>query len=199
MSLSYFSSYMISNGNISIGVTKTFTLEKNSVESIAKGEHCAVPVTVGPFQYFAWSFSSSNSLISINVYAMTPSSYQSYSTGGGYSASILSDGSKTSDSGAHELMNNQQTLTLYIVFANDDSDNQVTTLTYTAYVTYSMEYYEMIFMIIALIAIVIALSVVGVILLIRKLRNRESYAFSDFEKEEKKRDKVDVDEIEDLK
>ncbi|NHI92539.1 MAG: hypothetical protein EAX96_08545 [Candidatus Lokiarchaeota archaeon] len=189
--MSIFSSFVFDNVKNQFVITNSITLDKKDVSTLAKSQHVAISLSIGPLQYFHWSFSSSNPSISIKVCAFTPSSYEIFKSDSGFSGTILSDGTKTSDSGDNELLNKMGSATLYIVFINEDTDNQSTTLTYTAYVMFSLEFYELIIMII----VFIALSIVGVVLLIKKIKNREKYAYSDFEKEEKRKKKVKVDEI----
>ena len=76
-----------------------------------------------------WSFSGDNQYVGIIVYAMEEEEYLEFQSGGSPALYTLSSGDYVSDSGTFTVAYDD---VWYIVFLNEDSDQQSTYLTYSA-------------------------------------------------------------------
>ncbi|HMF30390.1 MAG TPA: hypothetical protein VKK79_03185 [Candidatus Lokiarchaeia archaeon] len=92
-------------------------------------KYVAVSISAASGDHVQWSFSSANPAVDITVEAMDASSYSTFTSGGSPVVQILSDGSKTADSGTFVPDYKD---TYYIVFINTDVSHHATTLTYSA-------------------------------------------------------------------
>ena len=76
-----------------------------------------------------WSFSGDNQYVGITVYAMEEDEYLEFKSGGSAALYTLSSGDYISDSGTFTVPYDD---VWYIVFLNEDSDQESTYLTYSA-------------------------------------------------------------------
>ncbi len=96
---------------------------------IAYGEYTNVHGSSDNDDKIDWQFSSSKTNIGITAMAMTYSNYLIFQSSGSFQYSLLSPGNYYAANGAFRPPSSD---TWYIVFLNNDSDHQTTTLTYSA-------------------------------------------------------------------
>lgn len=138
------------------------------------GEYYAVEIK--SYGFVSWSFSSSNPSISIEVRKMGPTNFEKFERGASsLSWAPLSDG-QISDSGSYTKGGEYWASYDYIIFLNEDSDNQYTDLTYL--ITVERIYYELsdefnLDINLLLILITILLWVIHTIIFIRYIIKRE--------------------------
>lgn len=141
---------------------------------LSNGEYYAVEIK--SYGFVSWSFSSSNPSISIEVRRMGPTNFEKFERGASsLSWAPLSDG-QISDSGSYTKGGEYWASYDYIIFLNEDSDNQYTNLTYL--ITVERIYYELsdefnLDINLLLILITILLWVIHSIIFIRYIIKRE--------------------------
>jgi len=119
-------------------------------------EYLSVSVEMRTFSILRRTFSGNNTNVGILVYTMTPSNYNGFVNHSGYSATILSDGTKYRDLGTNKVNYYGQ---LYIVFYNSDPSMESTYLTYSAAAIPSISEFEF-FELLLIIPIIIYLFII---------------------------------------
>ncbi|MHA2091731.1 MAG: hypothetical protein ACW98K_12835 [Candidatus Kariarchaeaceae archaeon] len=83
---------------------------------------------MGPSYHVEWSFVGDNSIIGINAMIVDQENFEKYTSGTSWDTNVLSDGTKTADSGTFNI---PYADTWHVVFVNVDSDQQGTKITMT--------------------------------------------------------------------
>jgi hypothetical protein len=150
---------------LSIGIT---TDPDSGTKTLSYSEYVIVDSDRERAADFHWEFKSSKSHIGIIVLGMDDEGYDNFKLNYSAGIQILSDGSKSEDSDTWEITYKDM---WYIVFLNNDTDKESTTL------TYSVEKYKMLDpMLIFVIVLVISLSVLSGLTpyIVKKLKSRKS-------------------------
>lgn len=140
----------------------------SGVKDLAYGEYVVVDSEKERAVDFHWEFSSSKANIGIIVYGMENSSFTyDFLLNHTTNLLLLSDGSKSEDSGVWEIDDKDM---WYIVFLNNDTDMQSTTLTYSVEM-YNAETPVLIFWAV----VVMCLSILGPCtpLIVKRIKNRK--------------------------
>ncbi len=140
----------------------------SGVKDLAYGEYVLVDSGREKVVDFHWEFSSSKANIGIIVYGMDNSSYTyNFLLNSTNNLFLLSDGSKSSDSGVWEIDDKDMWC---IVFLNNDTDMQSTSLTYSVEM-YNAETPIIIFW--AIVVMCLSILVPCTPLIVKRLKNRK--------------------------